>query len=212
MEPGPGSRAGAEVPLGKSSDADAADRRTGLPPAFSGEFLSDLASFRREFFKTFLRGFRRYDTGVAVQNKALHCSTFCAMIGLRRPQHCEDVVRATFALSKCSFTTDEVRQVLELAMVNINRKFDYMAELDGRKRAGVAVCHIYIAQAILQDDFAEIKAFSMEIWDTEETAGFFSRVLAVMCTWAHRVVVRSEEMAEATTIFAALAKKAHSDP
>ena len=37
-----------------------------------------------------------------------------------------------------------------------------MTGLDASKRASVAVCHIYIAQAILFDDYASIRAFCRE--------------------------------------------------
>ena len=38
----------------------------------------------------------------------------------------------------------------------------YTAGLDARKRSEVAACHIYIAQAHLQDDYAAMGTFSKE--------------------------------------------------
>jgi hypothetical protein len=170
------------------------------------EGAGDLDGFRKDFIQEFARSFARFDRGDHAENKLLHCATFCAMIGLRKTRHCQSIVGATCALSKCSFETDEVRQVLECAMVNINRKSEYMTGLDARQRALIAVCHIYIAQAILHDGFVDLPTYCREAWggDLDETALFFERVLSVMKAWKNRVMVSAEEWANASTAFVAL--------
>ena len=39
----------------------------------------------------------------------------------------------------------------------------YVTGLDARQRAEIAVCHIYIAQAILYDEFALMSVFCSEV-------------------------------------------------
>ena len=38
----------------------------------------------------------------------------------------------------------------------------YVASLDAQQRADLAVCHVYIAQALLYDDFAALPIFCAE--------------------------------------------------
>ena len=88
----------------------------------------------------------------------------------------------------CLGISMSVQQILRYALVNLNRKFEYLrgrqrskqcgaarthicdgalrryvAGLDAHQRADLAVCHIYIAQAILYDEFALMSVFCSEV-------------------------------------------------
>jgi hypothetical protein len=159
-------------------------------------------SFRDQFVDFFMR----YDEEEIAQKKMASCSIFCTLIGLENSKHCKSVVKATCALSRCSFTTEEVEQVLAYAVVNLNREYDYVIGLDARQRAHVAVCHIYIAQALIHDDFATIRAFSHQLYKTNDTLPFFERVLTVMQTWKNRIQVSGPSLAHVSKLFVDLGK------
>jgi hypothetical protein len=178
-----------------------------LPEDFMPQATSDLSEklelqdIRTAFFDNFADNFMRFDETQDAYEKLMHCSTFCAMMGLKEPRHCKRIVKATCALSMCSFETDEVQAVLGYALININRKFEYVASLDAQQRADLATCHIYIAQAMLYDDFAAMPIFCAQIFKTQDTAPFFARVLTVMKFWKNRVVVTGEELAATSKMF-----------
>jgi hypothetical protein len=166
----------------------------------SEDFLERLRNLQKPFIDEFIRSFLRYDTAEDAEAKLLSCCAFCAMLGLEKLRHCKIIVQATCGLSKCSFVTEEINQVMGYALVNLNRKIEYLTELDARQRAHTAVCHLYIAQAILYDDFADMRYLCKEIYQTTDTAPFFARVLTVMKTWKHRVMVSAEEQEKASKV------------
>jgi hypothetical protein len=153
------------------------------------------------FTKKFLGFFKRYDENDIAGQKLVACYIFCALIGVESSKHCKRVVVATCALSRCSFATDEVEIILGFALANLNKKYDYVAGLDSKQRAHVAACHIYIAQAILYDDYAPISAFCQELYKTKDTLPFFERVLDVMETWKNRVQVSGASLLQMSELF-----------
>jgi hypothetical protein len=156
---------------------------------------------RLSFTAQFKRLFMRYDEEELAQKKMGTCSIFCTFVGLEHSKYCKRVAKATCALSKCSFPPEEVEKVLVYALVNLQRQYDYVTGLDASKRASVAVCHIYIAQAILFDDYASIRAFCQELYQTNDTVPFFLRVLDVMKTWKNRVQVSGAQLAHVSELF-----------
>jgi hypothetical protein len=153
------------------------------------------------FAEKFIGYFVRYDDEEVAQKKLAKCLIFCTMMGLENSPHCKSIVKATCALSKCSFDVEEVEHVLGYALVNLNREYAYLTGLNARHRANIAVCHMYIAQAILFDDFATIRAFCLELYNTEDTLPFFDRVMDVMAAWKHRIQVSGAAMARVLELF-----------
>jgi hypothetical protein len=144
------------------------------------------------FVAFFSSAFTQFVKGGDAKPKLLSCCFFCAMLGFTDPRQCKRIAKATCALSQHGFGPDEIQQVLRYALVNICRNFEYMADLRAAsQRVDIALCHMYIAQAILYDDCVTVAEFHGQPRRTEETAAFFARVMRVMKLWRNRVQVLS---------------------
>jgi len=130
------------------------------------------------------------------------CRKFCSMLGLWKKENCAPVCRAVLALSMCCFETDDVRNCLAYALVNLNKNWQYVASLSGSARADVAVFHIYIAQSNLADAYVPCKLYCETCFVASYTwNSFFEHILQVMKLWDNRVIVTATECDAAMQIF-----------
>jgi hypothetical protein len=147
-------------------------------------------------FQEFEGECRRYNNLEATKQKMETCARFCTFLGLHAEDQCAFIVHAMLALTVCGVDMTDSREVFAFALVNINKKWTYLAGLKGSDRCFLAVCHVYIAQSILHDDFVPFSEYHGRCFDAAQYAPktFFRHLLSTMKKWDNRLHVSSDDL------------------
>jgi hypothetical protein len=187
----------ASTPKEASVPKDASFRKT-------KEALKQRADGQGDILAPFLYNFAEYDELEVARKKLKHCTTFCSMLGLHTTEQCRSAVQAALALSMCGFDAEEMEGVLAYALVNLNKKFQYVSGLDGDERSDLAAYHIVLAQSIMHDDFCPLSVFCDACFTKKLTwHQFYGKLIIVMKKWDNRIVVKAKDLDASLDLFQA---------
>jgi hypothetical protein len=185
----------ASTPKEASAPKDTSFRKT-------KEALKQRADGQGDILASFLYNFAEYDELEIARKKLKHCTTFCSMLGLHTTEQCRSAVQAALALSMCGFDQEEMQGVLAYALVNLNKKFQYVSSLDGEERSDLAAHHIVLAQSIMHDDFCPLTVFCDTCFTKKLTwHQFYSKLMVTMKKWDNRIIVKAKDLDASLELF-----------
>jgi len=102
----------------------------------------------------------------------------------------------------CGFDAEEFEGVLAYALVNLNKKFQYVSALDGEERSDLAAFHIVLAQSIMHDDFCPLTVFCDACFTKKLSwHAFYGKLIAVMKKWDNRIIVKAKDLDASLELF-----------